>query len=557
MLTEGLFFEIGAVLVIAAIFSLLVYRLKQPLILAYIVTGIVVGPGVLAIAQSQSFFDVLSQVGIAFLLFTVGLGLNWRTFKDVGGIALATGVGQVLFTSLIGFGIGLVLGFNIVSSVYLSVAFAFSSTIIIVKMLMDKEDIDTLYGRISVGFLLVQDFIAMLVLLGLSAVTRGATLSQALITVIIKAVILIPVFWFISTRVLPSLLRYVARSQEMLFIFAIAWCFLIAGVLVRFGFGIEIGALIAGITLSGSVFQREINARIRPLRDFFLIIFFIVLGTHLGFDHIRTLFLPVIVFSLFVLICNPLIVMIIMRLLGYHPRTGLLAGTTVAQISEFSFILIAAGIAAGHITQDLLTIATAVGLITIAVSSFLIHRNQQIYDRCSVLFKWMEPEHTLEEEEEKIYQPVHTLLFGYHPIGSVLLETIKTLKQSYLIVDFDPQMIRKLAELGEPHVYGDVADEAFLEQIQVQKAHLVLSTIPDVVVSTALLTYLKTKKFGGLIVVSVHTNEEAKLCYELGAAYVIIPNFLSGKKFSELLKDNRASKRAWESTQKKFVPKTA
>ena len=550
---EGLFFEIGAVIVIAAIFSLIVYRFKQPLILGYILTGIIVGPGVLAIAHSQNFFDVLSQVGVAFLLFTVGLGLNWRSFKDVGGIALATGVGQVLFTSIIGFGIGLALNLSVVSSLYLSVAFAFSSTIIIVKMLMDKEDIDTLYGRISVGFLLVQDFIAMLILLGLSAFTHGATISQAFLSVVVKAFVLVPVFWVISTKVLPPLLRYVAKSQEMLFIFAIAWCFLVAGVLVWFGFGIETGALIAGVTLSGSVFQREINARIRPLRDFFLIIFFIVLGTHLGIANISTLLLPIIVFSLFVLIGNPLIVMFIMRLLGYHPRTGLMAGTTVAQISEFSFILIATGIAAGHVTGDLLTIATAVGLITIAASSFLIHRNEQIYDRFSVLFKWMEPEHTLEEEEARIFRPVHTVLFGYHPIGAVLLETIQTLKQSYLIVDFDPQVVRKLSELGEPHVYGDAADDGLLEQIQAEKAHLVLSTIPDIVVSTALLTYLESKKFTGLIVVSVHTQEEAKLCYELGASYVIIPNFLSGKKFSELLKDNRANKRAWESTQKKFT----
>ncbi len=394
---EGLFFEIGAVIVIAAIFSLIVYRFKQPLILGYILTGIIVGPGVLAIAHSQSFFDVLSQVGVAFLLFTVGLGLNWRSFKDVGGIALATGVGQVLFTSIIGFGVGLALNFSVVASAYLSVAFAFSSTIIIVKMLMDKEDIDTLYGRISVGFLLVQDFIAMLILLGLSSVTHGATISEAFVSVVVKAVVLVPVFWLISTKLLPPLLRYVAKSQEVLFIFAIAWCFLVAGILVWFGFGIETGALIAGITLSGSVFQREINARIRPLRDFFLIIFFIVLGTHLGIANLSTLLLPIIVFSLFVLICNPLIVMLIMRMLGYHPRTGLMAGTTVAQISEFSFILIATGIAAGHITGDLLTIATAVGLITIAVSSFLIHRNEQIYERFSVLFKWMEPRRVLKE----------------------------------------------------------------------------------------------------------------------------------------------------------------
>ena len=252
---------------------MVVYRLRQPLIIAYILTGIIAGPGLLALTSSRDVFDVMSQIGVAFLLFTVGLGLNWKSVKDVSGIALATGVGQVLFTSVSVFLIGFFLGFDPLTSAYLGIAFSFSSTIIIVKLLMDKEDLDTLYGRISVGFLLVQDFIAMLVLLGLSAVGTGASLQNILASTLVKAVLLVPIFWLISAKLLPRILKYVAKSQELLFIFAVAWCFLIAGILVYFGFGVEIGALIAGITLSSSVYYREINARVRPLRDFFLVIF--------------------------------------------------------------------------------------------------------------------------------------------------------------------------------------------------------------------------------------------------------------------------------------------
>jgi len=549
---EGLFFQLGMILIIAAAFSLVVFRLRLPLILGYIFTGIVAGPSVLALVQNLEILDVMSKIGVAFLLFTVGLGLNWRSFKEVGGIALATGVAQVILTSLIGLAVALLFHFSFVESAYLAVAFSFSSTIIIVKMLFDKEALDTLYGRISVGFLLVQDFIAMLILLGLSAVNSGATLEQAFLTTLLKTFILVPILWFVSTRLVPPLLQYVARSQEMLFIFSIAWCFLIAGVLVSFGFGIEIGALIAGVTLSGSVFQQEINARIRPLRDFFLIMFFIVLGTHLGLDQITSSLPTIAVFSLLILIINPLTVILIMRALGYHPRTGFLAGTTVAQISEFSFILLVAGITAGHIRAELLTIATAVGLLTIAVSSYLIHDNEKIYEHLRPLFRWLEPKQVLKDEKRKIFKPFHTLLFGYHPIGAVLLETIQELKQSYLIVDFDPQVIRQLSEVGEPHIYGDVSDESLLEQIHTNKAKLVISTIPDIVVSTTLLSYLSSKKFRGLSVVSVHTMQEAELCYTLGATYVIVPNRLSGKKFAEILQANRVQKHAWSLTKQVF-----
>ncbi|TAL50834.1 sodium:proton exchanger [Patescibacteria group bacterium] len=548
---EELFFEIGIVLVIAAVLSMVVYRLRQPLIIAYILTGIIAGPSLLALTDSPEVFEAMSQIGVAFLLFTVGLGLNWKSVKDVGGIALATGVGQVLFTSVCGFVIGLLLGFDALTSAYLGIAFSFSSTIIIVKLLMDKEDLDTLYGRISVGFLLVQDFIAMLILLGLSSVGTGASLQTVLVTTILKAIILVPVFWFISTKVLPPTLKYVARSQELLFIFAVAWCFLVAGVLVYFGFGIEIGALIAGITLSSSVYYREINARVRPLRDFFLVIFFIVLGTRLGVDSLSATWIPSIVFSLFILFCNPLIALFIMRLLGYHPRTGFLCGTTVAQISEFSFIVLIVGTSLGHLDSSILGLATTVGIITIAASSYLIEHNERIFQSLHSLFRWLEPHMTLSSEERRQRPVVPVLLFGFHRTGAELLSTLKQLKQPYTVVDFDPLAVRELAELGEPALYGDAADENFLEEIKADKSRLIISTIPDLVISIALLSYLSRQKFTGVVVVSVHSDEDAKRCYALGATYVIVPPVLSGKKFSEMLKKSKTTKRSWQRLVKK------
>ncbi|MBT5807915.1 sodium:proton exchanger [Candidatus Uhrbacteria bacterium] len=550
MLLEELFFQIGIVLIIAAAISMLMYRFKQPLILAYIITGMIAGPSVLALTHGSEVFDVMSEIGVAFLLFTVGLGLNWRNVKDVGGIAAATGLGQVLFTSIAGFIIATLLGFEPVTAIYLSIAFAFSSTIIIIKLLMDKEDLDSLYGRISVGFLLVQDFIAMIILLALGGFSSGATLDQVLVGTMAKAIVLVPLLWFISAKIVPRLLRYVAKSQELLLIFSIAWCFLIAGGLVALGFGIELGALIAGVTLSSSMYYREINARIRPLRDFFLIIFFIVLGTQLSFESFAATIIPTALFSAFVLIGNPLIVMLIMRGLGYHPRTGFLSGTTVAQISEFSFIVIAAGIAAGHLGEPALALTTAVGLVTIAGSSFLIEHNEVIYEKIKWMFKWLEPDNMLAIERLRSHKASSVLLFGYHYTGKQLLKTIRTLKKPYTIIDFDPQVIRKLSEAGEPSVYGDAGDENFLEELKADHAKLIVSTIPDLVISMSLLTFLKSRKFKGVSIVSVHTFEDAEKCYKLGATYVIVPSALSGKKFSEILRKKKTGKREWNALKK-------
>lgn len=547
---EEVFFEVGIILIIAALFSMVIYRLRQPLILAYILTGVVAGPSVLSLANNSEIFEIMSKIGVAFLLFTVGLGLNWKSVKDVGGIALATGVGQVLFTSVVGFFIGLLLKFDPVTSAYLSVALAFSSTIIIVKLLMDKEDLDALYGRISVGFLLVQDFIAMLILLALSGLRSGFALQDIFTNTLMKGIVIVPIFWFISAKILPRVLHYVSKSQELLFIFAVAWCLLVANVLAYFGFGVEVGALIAGITLSTSVYVQEIIARIKPLRDFFLVMFFIVLGTHLGLEHVAGMLVPMAVFSLYILIVNPLIVLFIMRSLGYHPRTGFLAGTTVAQISEFSFIVIGAGIAAGHLHDSILALVTVIGIITIAASYYLIEHNERIYNRIAWMFKRFEPRHLLEIEKQKHFEPKHTILFGCHDTGRELLPVIQSMKKPYIVVDFDPQITRQLSEREIPTVYGDAGDEGFLEEIKADKAKLIISTIPDVVISSALLGFFSAKKFKGTIVVSVHTNEEAEMAYELGATYVIIPSILSGRKFSEMLVAHKASRRSWAALEK-------
>lgn len=543
---EELFFEIGIVFIIVAAASMLIYRLKLPLILAYIVTGVVIGPGLFALTKSSDIFQVMSQIGVAFLLFTVGLGLNWRNVKDVGGVSFATGIGQVVFTTIVGFGFSLLLGFDVVTSLYLAVAFTFASTIIVVKSLTDKEDIDSLYGRISIGFLLVQDFVAMIILLVLNAMKSGAPLEQVFVGSLLKAIILVPCLWFVSTKLLPPILNFVAKSQELLFVFAMGWCFVIAILLLQLGFGIELGALIAGITLSGSFFQREINTRIRPLRDFFLIMFFIILGTHFDLSSVVHMAGPILLFTLFILLGNPLIVLVVMRWLGYHPRTGFLAGTTVSQISEFSFIIIGFGIASGQLSNEILGLVTAVGLLTIAGSSFLIEHNERIYNWMSPALRWLEPRKILASELKKTHKPTEVILFGFHRTGASLFETIKKMRQTYTVVDFDPQVIYELAEVGIPSVYGDAGDESFLEEIHADKSKLIISTIPDVSISVILLSFLQIKKYKGVILVSARTREEADMCYELGASYVIVPSILSGKKMSELLGKTKLNKKDWQ-----------
>lgn len=546
-----LFLEVGAVILVAGGLSLIAQRFRQPLIIAYILTGVLVGPSVFGFVEDEGAFQTMSEIGIAILLFTVGLNLNWRSIKDVGRVALATGIAQALFTSLIGFGIGRLLGFDYVTAAFLSVAFAFSSTIVVVKLLADKDDLDRLYARIAVGMLIVQDLIAMFALLILAAFRDGGSIGEVVTVSLVKGIVVLAALWVVSHVLLPRVFRFAARSQELLFLSAIAWCFALAGALYLVGFGIEIGALLAGISLAGSQWQREIEARVRPLRDFFLIIFFIVLGTHLGIGNLGAVVWPAVIFGMFVLFGNPLIVLLIMRFMGYHPRVGFLTGTTVAQISEFSFILLSGAVAAGLISGDVMPLATMVGLVTIALSSYLISYNSAIYERFRFIFDWMATGRPTREARRK--EKAECMLFGYQRMGRGILPKLQEVSERVLVVDCNPEVIEQLAHEGVASCYGDAGSEDLLQFVSADKAKLLISTIPDVHVSRDILEYVRARKSKAIVVVTVRKAEEAERCYALGASYVIIPTMLGGEAFGQYLQKQKLRRGGWQSLAKRHM----
>jgi len=375
------FMQFGLIILVVFGVSIIIKLLKQPLIIGYILSGILVGPFVFNLIQESETLNVFSEMGIAFLLFIVGLYLSPKVTKEVGKISLVTGIGQIVFTSLIGYLIGMALGFSTITSVYIAIALTFSSTIIIMKLLSDKDALEKLYGKISIGFLLVQDLVAILILIIVSSLASGTGVGNLVFLTIVKGLIFVAVLTLISYYALPKLSDFFAKSQEFLFIFAVAWGFGLSILFLYAGFSIEVGALIAGIMLSISPYSFEISSKLKPLRDFFIISFFIVLGSRMVFSDITPLIVPAIIFSAFILIGNPLIVMILMGILGYSKKTGFMAGLTVAQISEFSLILIALGVKTGALTQEILSFVTIIGLLTIAGSTYMIIYSEEIFNK--------------------------------------------------------------------------------------------------------------------------------------------------------------------------------
>lgn len=551
----ALFLELGIIMTIVLLVSMIMSYLKQPLLIGYILTGVVAGPLFFNLVTDQASYEAFSHIGIALLLFIVGLNLNVKLIQEVGLISLITGIGQVLFTSVFGFLIALALGFSVVSSMIIAICLTFSSTIIIVKLLSDKKDIDTLYGKIAMGFLLVQDLVAVIILmfLGTFLSLQGTSIEIAFLKTVVFGLAIIFFTTLLAKHLLPYLIDKVAKSQELFFLFIIAWCFGLSSVFSYVGFSIEIGALVAGIALASSSYQYDINAKVRPLRDFFIIMFFIVLGSQmvpleviaqgdtimdklsLFGGQLADLAVPAILFSLFVLIGNPLIVLILMSIFGYSSRTGFLAGLTVAQISEFSLILAIMAKDVGFLSIEDVSMITAVGVITIISSTYMILNGDKLYNFFKPILKKLDRPN-LKDSRQGIQGKKHEILiFGYDRIGYSLVKSLENRHKTYLIVDHDPDVIRKLEKKKLSTLYGDAGNVEFLSEFDFKDVSLVISTIPEDEVNSLILESVRQVNKTAIVILTSNHIDSALELYNNGADYVILPHFLGGSYAATLL----------------------
>ncbi len=538
---ENIFTEIAVLLLGAALIGAFCLKLKQPLILGYILIGILVGPSMLGWVTSRDQIDLLARMGIAILLFVVGLKLDVHLIRTLGPVALATGLGQVFFTSAIGYFLSLALGLEEVEAIYVAVALTFSSTIIIVKLLSDKRELDTLHGRIAVGFLIVQDIVVILVMIGLSAYGQAGLsdqLARTLMLLLLKGAAFLAVIGVLMRFILPWLLHHLARSLELLMLFSIAWAVSFALLSESIGFSKEVGAFLAGISLASTSYREAIGARLVSLRDFLLLFFFIDLGAQLDLGLLGGQMLPAVVLSLFVLIGNPLIVLIIMGVMGYRRRTGFLAGLTVAQISEFSLILGALGVSIGHIGKETLGLITLVGLITIGLSTYLILYSHFLYERLAgwlTLFERSVPYREKAEEGEKVSPSVDVILFGLGRYGSNLAQHLHQRGLKVLGVDINSKTVAEWNQKGLQALYGDAEDPDFPPTLPLKDTRWIVSTIPQREVNLALLDALRHHGFDGQKIVTAHNPRDAEILKESGADLILFPFADAAKEAAELL----------------------
>lgn len=542
------FKEFSILFFVTAILGYIAIKLKLPSVLGYIFSGFLIGTLFSNFSNfnlDDDLMNLLSNIGVTLLLFTLGLELNLSIVKSFGKISVITGLGQIFFTSIVGYIICILLGFNHIVSLFMAIGLTFSSTVIIVKLLSMKNQLDSLHGKISVGFLLVQDFVAILALILMSTLnfiefTDFNEIWKTLLIAFLKGVVLIVFVFVIARLVLFKILDSLKQEKEMMFIIVIAWALIISYLFSSeyIGFTKEIGGLIAGMALANRFENLQLESWTKPIRDFFLALFFVLLGTNINISSFDQVVLPAIILSLFVLIGNPLIVMFLMGLYGYDKKTSFLTSLVVAQISEFSLIIMSYAYSTlGLVDNESLTIMALVGGITMTVSSYLIYYDEFVYKTLKpllVFFEFRKSKALFHPEvSHALFDNKKILLCGCHRMGKRLLKS--DIIGETLVIELDITKVKKLKDKGIDVLFGDISNSEFLKTLPLDQFEVIISTVPNFQDNASLLKFIRSINSQALKVVTASNDEDAIKLYKMGADFVLYPHLLGSRLLNHIL----------------------
>ena len=539
------FTELSLVILVTVGVSIIMRLIRQPLILGYILSGLLVGPSFLNLIHSNEMFEAFSALGIALLLFIIGLGMNISELRKLGKPIFITAAAVLLTVGTLGYTAGSLMGFSRNEALITAFALFFSSTIIIVKILSDKKEANRLHGQIAIGVILLDDLVATLALLFVVAGKNGGLSFSDILLLLAKGLLLLLMLFIANTKLLGRLTKYMAGSQELLFLFALAWGFGIAALFEAAGFSIEVGALFAGVALASLPYAQEIAARLKPLRDFFVVLFFITLGQSLNTGNLSAGLIPALILSAIVMLVKPFAVISTLGLLGFPKRVSFKAGINLSQISEFSIILVLLAYSSGIVSEKLSAIITLVAIITITTSTYLMHYDNglfKFFDR--IKFKMFEKEVAHRERRNSVTYPM--ILFGYHKGGHEFVNTFKEMSKRYIVVDYDPTVIDILERQNVPFIYGDATDPELLEEVGIERAKLIVSTFTEYDVTQQLVSNVQRMNPNAVIICHADNQSEALELYELGATYVMIPHYIGSEKVSAFIRAKGLNKQEFE-----------
>ncbi len=540
---ENIFIQLATALTLACLFGVLVLRLKLPLVVAYLLAGVSISVVSIFDPHNSAIFEILPEIGIAFVLFLIGMELDLREVKALGKPIIISALGQIVISTAAGFALAGLLGFNTTESILLGLGLSFSSTVVVIKMLLEKRDLLSLYGKLAVGILLVEDLVAIIVLMMISisgsALNLGLTNSLPFIALIVKGIGLFILTFILAKYVLPKIFDHVAKSVELLFLTAITWCFAFTALSVLAGFSVVIGAFLAGVALASSPYHLQIEGKIKPLRDFFLTLFFVYLGLQAKASDFLIALPAILVFTLFALLMKPLIYTLLLSMFGFRKHTLFHTSLTLSQISEFSLVVLVLAMQMGLASSLALSIMAAVAVISIIFSSTMIAHSSRIYRLLSKYLPVFENKKFVHALEAKVDEPLedHVIVIGAHRIGGPIINFLKREQVNFVVMDFNPHLVEELKEKNIKVIYGDVGDPEVIDNLHLEKAKLIISTVMDMDDTEILLEECKRKSARAKIIVRAQDHDHAKALEALGADYAILPEKVSAEYLVEKLKD--------------------
>lgn len=541
---NNIFIQLAAILTLSSGLGFIIYKLKLPLLIAYLLGGLIIAAVATFDVSKSLALSFLPDIGIAFVLFLVGMELDLREIRNFGKQILTAGFLQVIITGTIGTFLAQSFGFTLQEAVLMGAGLSFSSTLVVVKLLLDRKDLTSLYGKLSVGVLLLEDLLAVIILLGLSSsislLNLGAADILPIFTFLMKVVLLFSLAAVISRYILSAVFKAVSDCGELLFLTALAWCFGFITIAMLMGFSVMIGAFLAGVALASSPYHFQIQGKIKPMRDFFTALFFVYLGTRVNFSSTSFFAFPLIlIFSAYAVLVKPLIFLLLFGIFGFRKHTMFQTAINLSQVSEFSLIILLVGFKMGLVSQSALTVIALSSVISFVASSLMIAEGGKIYKVVSSAISFFERrKHPVLEKEGAGTLSDHVVVVGAHRVGGEIVRFLKREKLPMVVLDFNPHQVELLLAERIPVIFGDMSDPDILDILNLEEAKMIISTSPDSDSNKTLLEDLNLRKINIPVIIRAETVKEAQALYKRGADLCILPEIMAGDMLLDTLKDH-------------------
>ncbi len=537
---HGLLYDIGIAVIASTVIGFFTHKLKQPIILGYLVTGAIIGPQLgLGLVSDAESIEIISEIGLILLLFIIGLEMNPQKLLSSGKQLIVTGLGQFIFCVLLGIGFFSLFNYsfegNNLEGLYLALLCGLSSTAIVVKILYDKFESDTLHGRITLGILIIQDVWAILLLAMQPNLSNPY--APAIVIAIVKTIFLVVAGLLLSRYVLKYVFESILNAPEMVVLMSIGWCSFVAFSAGYLGLSKEMGALIAGVSISTFPYSIHVTAKTLPLRDFFLTLFFISLGMKMVAPTDEIIVMAGLIVA-FIFVSRFATVYPLIALTGGGRRTGFITSLNLAQISEFSLVIAALGIGYGHVQEGLVALLIYAMAFSSIISSYAIKYNHQVfmfYERTAKhLGLRSSGEHSVDNDQQGDHPIV---ILGFHRAARALVHRIKehnpAMLSKIMVIDFNTEILKEVKKEGMTAVFGDINSLDTLHHAHVDKAKLILSTLPDLLLkgtsNKQIVKLCRMLTKDAVIVATADTNVQAEELKAVGATEIIFPYEMVGE----------------------------